>query len=322
MQYLNVNLLPFSKLYAQDIAIFLSQPFRIFGTLAIAESQDRDQTEKSDGLSLEMQHSAMHRSRPAKMETDNLTSVLSLYSNLPRASYRMIKVVVLNMILEKAVLLVDSKSNNYFRNSSKKALAYRFITAILGSFLIAPLRLLATELSVFRRFDWRFLQMNSKILPIFFPNLLFTLAQIALTSILGSIQDQCSRSFTFPFSGWYVVVRRTGLKSLGLAAAAIVFLCLYLMIDIIRVRTDLLVLNSEHGIVHVDESFEGGLAMAATSNKHYTIGDTVRRYTRISLLPQAIVFSLLGCYNTLAAEVLSKWFPELSKHGIPSMAVR
>lgn len=299
MDFLSFNLLPLITTYGRDFANLLSQPFHVFGTLAVAESQDQHKSHERHRHRSVPRKTSHSRENKTVMRTASITSILSLYRELPRAKSRLLKVALLNVLTQRAISMADIRLQGCVSAGSKRGRAIRTASTLILSVLIAPVRLLSTEISVFERFDWRFLQMNSKMLPIFIPNLACTALQLGLSKILTLILDKCSTFAVRVARDTQLPIWRTGPEILLLLGGGFILLYCRIISEVVRVRTDLLILNSEQSVLPIDESFEGGLTTAAVSNEHYDVMDTVRRYIRIALIPETAIYTIWGILTIL-----------------------
>lgn len=238
------------------------------------------------------------------MKTATLTSVLSLYKNLPRAKCHFLKIAFLNMLTEQAMLTADAYCTRHGSRGRGIDLAKRAGTALVSSLILSPSRLLGTELSVFARFDWRFLQLNSKIIPIFVPNLCSTMLQFAISTVSTLAMEKFARLDLHAMNADRYTVCRAVVEIFFLLSAAAVLTGGHVMSEIVRIRIDLSILNSDRGIVPIDETFEGGFSDAAISTDHYNVMDTFQRYLRVNLLPSGLIYVLFSC---IRASVALRW---------------
>lgn len=300
--------LRFCASHLKDGASLVLQPFTVFGVLAIAESQDRYLRSTNRKAKRSKSESFQHSTRV--MNTSNLKSVITLCGRTKKPIYRMAKCILLNTLIEKISGIPEI--NLSFDNDQKLSsslLIWTFAYKAAVSVAMAPLRLLSTEIIVFQRFDWRSLQLNTRIIPIFVPNLL-----LGITGMLRLLSFRVIAKFMRKASHTLstgTLTRSLGLPVLGIIVSAVAcsgLICAEILIEIIRVRTDLLVLNgdSAHSILPLDESYEGGMVQAAVGVPDYDVMDTAFRYAKLCTLPSVIV---LGALSSLKLS-----FEEGSKH--------
>lgn len=278
----------------------IAQPFSIFGTLAIAESQmpERvlEQSEKSSSRTNERSRS---RSRPRKMATADLSSVLSLYRQLPRSTSRILKASLVNLVADRLVTWPCSwlarrlLQRNFAHRHPVRSFVVAGLFEALATLWAAPVRLLATELIVFKRFDWRFLQLNTKIMPIFLPNL----TNAAISFLLYQLSDSFLEKFNDLLEGLAenpsIATSKLG-KALGLVLLSTVFLLgCEALVEVWRVKADLLVLNGDSTVIEVDDSYNGDVREIA-STKDYSVKNALKRYAAVYGLPVAFAYLVAG----------------------------
>lgn len=285
---------------------FIAQPFSIFGTLAIAESQ------AEETVTIEKTESGRTRSksrtRPRKMVTSDLSSVLSLYHHLPNAKSRIFRASLTNMLADRLVSWPCAWLASKLASSSTRqrrpivVLLLSALFELLITTATAPLRLLATELIVFRHFDWRFVQLNSKLFPIFLPNLASALISFLLFQLSDIMLDRFSDLITIMADGPTIPIYKIGMTfSLIVTSTLMLFGCQALA-EIWRVKADLLVLNGENTIVPVDETYEG--EFSDLIHPQYSLLDALKRYTRVCGVPVAFSYLLAGFSTPLISQLL------------------
>lgn len=248
------------------------------------------------------------------MATSGLGSVLDLYVRSPGMTQRIFKAVVLDVITDSLMSIPLghwlSKNNvGIFSYLSRGALS-----CLLIDLAIAPIQLLRSEIIVFKHFDWRSLQMNGRILPIFLPNLLRIVLDVALGKMARPLKSRWL-AFVLQFGhGLSLPLYQRGLElGLVLSAGAGIYLC-RTVVEIVRTRLDLAVLNgdSDHTVIPIDETFEGGLSEGLSSTKDYDVWQTMSRYLIVATAPTAVVYAcswlampLIGM--VLQTETVSQW---------------
>ena len=171
----------------------------------------------------------------------------------------------------------------------------------------APFKLLGTELTVFNHFDWRFLQMNSKALPIVLPNLANALTSFLLYQLSDLLLDNFNdliNNFTDVPS---VSIYKLATAFVMVLSSTIVLFGAQAIVEVWRVNADLLVLNGNHTIIPITEVYEG--SVMDLSGPNYSIIDTLRRYARVCFTPTALCYLLAGFTAPLIGQ-----FSEVSLH--------
>lgn len=290
-----------------DHCYVLSQPFTVFGTLAAAESQSYDVAPEKRTSRAAQKKTTSHVSR-RRMNTETIGSILSLYRQLPRATYRLTKAVAINLIADHLMAIPEGNMMQAFsQQRGSKSIALWMALSSLACLGIAPLRLLSTETIVFKRFDWRSLQLNSKMLPIFVPNLVTNITRCAGSVVFSRLADRTCELITRFSRGQHLNHDRLGIEIGFLACATSMLVMLNVFSEILRIRNDLLVLNgdSEHSILPIDETYEGALQEGLGNSEHYSVIDACRRYLCIATLPSIIFIAMVKS----ATSYVTPWLP-------------
>lgn len=258
----------------------------VVGTLALAESQDpRIPAQAASPRDRHRASPSRKLPKTRKMATSGLTSVLSLYRG--SGLRHILEVILVEEVLRRASLLCLHRLSTATSTSETWRAALAFV---LWSTILAPLRLLATELVLFRRGDWRFFQLNEKMLPIYLPTLASAIWAVVAFRFCPDTVAVVARLLRSTSAGvpcsWYRV-------AWTIASAAAPNLAAFLVagyLESFRVRAEVLVLNS-HGnndtIVPVDEAYSDSVSdiLLATD---YSITDALRRYTWLCGMPRFV----------------------------------
>ena len=266
------------------------EPFKIFGTLAVAESQDRNSLPRVPAKDKGAR--SQSRSGSRTMATAGLPSLLGMYRHLPRAKRRLLQALLVQWATESLSESARHLSLRHLIHSQPASMVLESMCEIAAYTALAPLRLLTTELSVFRRFDWRCVHLNSKILPIFLPNLCSGMLKGACSYFLQPQLTKMVNNLIPRASAPTLDMAYHLLPNLGLilCMSAVLLPCRVLS-DIIRIRTDLYVLNgdSDHSIIPIDDTYENDVVASGLRTEDYDYYDAATRYLAVSVLPRFLI---------------------------------
>ncbi|BFZ54057.1 hypothetical protein PYCC9005_001088 [Savitreella phatthalungensis] len=293
------------KSLARKINAFLpvlaSHASGILTTLALAESQvvlprqtspevqvRTKRKKRRDGSSNSSRSSKSRASyanhHPRQLVTQSHTGVLGLYR---RTAFRhVLEVILIREFIRQACTRSQATVYESKWLAGPLAAILSPITFVLMSTLLAPARLLSTELILFQRGDWRFFQLNEKMMPIFLPTIVCsTWTAITLLFLPNSHTEFSSLLVKYQtgLCTWSDIIWTASVRT---ALPTVISFIASTWLESLRVRAEILVLNS-HGddtIITVDDSYHGDLTAALiAAEPDYRPLDAMWRCAKLAL---------------------------------------